>query len=59
MHCDVDLISGDAAAQAYLEEMAAMLIQAQGDGNTQAGQRLQRLTTELVRAPQPSPGLRA
>ena len=25
-----------------------MLIQAQGDGNTQAGQRLQRLTTELV-----------
>ena len=39
----------DAAAQAYLEEMAAMLIQAQGDSNTQAGQRLQRLTTELVR----------
>ena len=26
-----------------------MLIQAQGDGNSQAGQRLQRLTTELVR----------
>ena len=37
-----------ACLQAYLEEMAAMLIQAQGDGGSQAGQRLQRLTTELV-----------
>jgi len=40
-------------SQAYLEEMAAMLIQAQGDGNSQAGQRLQRLTTELVRICRP------
>jgi len=31
-----------------------MLIQAQGDGNSQAGQRLQRLTTELVRLSPPT-----
>ena len=45
---------GEDVSQAYLEEMAAMLIQAQGDGNSQAGQRLQRLTTELVRIDRPS-----
>ena len=36
--------------QNYLEEMAAMLAQAQGDSNTPAGHRLQRLCTELVHA---------
>ena len=35
-------------AQNYLEEMAAMLLQAHGDGSSAAGTRLQRLSTELV-----------
>ena len=34
--------------QSYLEEMAAMLLQAQGNGDSPAGLRLQRLCTELV-----------
>lgn len=35
-------------AQNYLEEMASMLLQAEGDGSSAAGTRLQRLSTELV-----------